>query len=156
MMTKGEYWIGDLCYVIDDRWDEVCNCLFGDKKSKSERTGEYTLEDGIKFALYNTAWGDGCYDDNKGNNYGVDAGVIGCIKVSDLHKMGESVSTLGTVHTFDEDFVTGYDKGTIFFGDIRIETDSQADEEDDTCPSCGNPTYALACHCDGWDKEDEE
>jgi hypothetical protein len=158
MMTKGEYWIGDLCYVIDDRWDDVCSLLFksGEKK-KSERPGEFEMEDGIKFALYSTAWGDGCYDDNKGNRYGVDAGVIGCIKVSDLHKMGESPSTLGTVHTFEEDFVTGYDEGTIFFGDIRIETDPKSDEEDDdTCSGCGNPTYSLACHCDGWDEEEEK
>jgi hypothetical protein len=158
MMTKGEYWIGDLCYVIDDRWDDVGFLLFknGDKK-KSERPGEFEMGEGIKFALYSTAWGDGCYEDNKGNIYGVDAGVIGCIKVSDLHKMGESVSTLGTVHVFDEDFETGYDNGTIFFGDIRIETDPQADdEEDETCHNCGHETYSLACRCDGWDDENED
>ena len=154
MMTKGEFWMGDLCYVIDDRWDEICSCLFS-KKNSSRAGGEFELEDGIKFALYSTAWGDGCYSDNKGNNYGVDAGVIGCIKVTDLHKMGEGVSSLGTVHIFTEDFETGYDNGTIFFGDVRIETDPECNEEDDeTCPTCGNPTYALACHCDGWDEED--
>jgi hypothetical protein len=67
--------------------------------------------------------------------------------------MGESPSSLGTVHTFDEDFMTGYDEGTIFFGDIRIDTDPSYDEEEDeTCPNCGHETYSLACHCD----EEEE
>ena len=155
-MTKGEYIICDLCYVIDDRWDEICSCLFS-KKNSSRAGGEFEMEDGIKFALYSTAWGDGCYNDNKGNSYGVDAGVIGCIKVTDLHKMGESVSSLGTVHTFNEDFETGYEDGTIFFGDVRIETDPKSDEEDDdTCPGCGHETYSLACHCDGWDTEEED
>lgn len=155
-MEKGTWWIGDLCYVLDNDWDEVCGLLFNKNKESKRLGGEFELEDGIKFALYSTAWGDGCYDDNKGNRYGVDAGVIGCIKVSDLYKMGESPSTLGTVHTFEEDFVTGYDNGDIFFGSLRIETDPQADEEDETCSNCGNPTYSLACHCDGWDEKEEE
>ena len=154
-MTKGEYQICDLCYVIEGEWDQICQLLFNKSEGNNRAGGEYTLDNGIKFALYSTAWGDGCYGDNKGNSYGVDAGVIGCIKVDDLYKMGESPSTLGTIHTFNEDFETGYDNGTIFFGDIRIETDPKSDEEDDdTCQCCGNPTYSLACHCD--EEEDED
>ena len=156
MMTKGKYVICDLCYVIDDDWDQVCQLLFSKSEGNSRAGGEYTLDNGVKFALYGTAYGDGCYEDNKGNNYGVDAGVIGCIKVDDLYKMGESPGN-NYVHTFENDFDTGYDEGTIYFGDLRIETDpkSDEDEEDDECSSCGNPTYSLACRCDGWDTEDE-
>jgi len=135
MMEKGTWCICDLCYVIENEWDQVCQLLFSKSKGNSRLGGEYTLDSGVKFALYGTAWGDGCYQDNKGNNYGVDAGVIGCIKVDDLYKMGESPGN-NYVHTFDEDFETGYDAGTIFFGDIRIETDPQADEDEDDNEWC--------------------
>ena len=146
-MTKGEYIVCDLCYVIDDRWDEVCSCLFSEKAKKAG--GEFELDGGIKFAIYSTAWGDGCYKGSDGFDYGVDAGVIGCIKVSDLYKMGESPSNLGNIHTFDKDFETGYDNGTIFFGDLRIDTDPKfEDEEDETCPTCGHEAWSVACHCD--------
>ena len=127
-MTKGEYIICDLCYVIDERWDEVCSHLFSKKNEKAG--GEFELEDGIKFAVYGTAWGDGCYEDNLGNQYGVDAGVIGCIKVEDLHKMGESPSDLGTIHTFEEDFETGYNDGVITFGHVVINTDPNFEESE--------------------------
>lgn len=156
-MPKGEYVIVDLCYVMDNDWDEVCSLLFQkneDEADGSRTGGVFQLRDGRKFALYGTAWGDGSYGDNLGRSYGVDAGVIGCIATKDLPNWQGSVHG-GNVHTFTEDFETGYDNGTIFFGDVRIETDPEYDEEEDeTCPTCGNPTYALACHCDGWDKED--
>ena len=155
-MPAGEYWIGDLCYVLDNDWDEVCNCLFPKKNDpdQSLESGGFQLENGVKFAVYSTAWGDGGYLDQNGKCYSVDAGVIGCVKVSDLYKIGESPASGGHVHTFTEDFETGYDNGTIFFGDIRIETDPQDDEEDETCPNCGHKTYSLACTCDGWDEEE--
>jgi len=103
MMTKGTYWCGDLCYCLDNDWDQVCALLF--KKNGNKRMGgEYQLENGVKFALYGTAWGDGCYLGSDGFKYGVDAGVIGCIKVDDLYKLGEGVSSLGNVHEFDKDF----------------------------------------------------
>jgi len=150
MMTKGKYWCGDLCYVINDRWDEVCSLLFPPNKEGNHREneGELELKDGTKFAIYGTAWGDGSYEDNLGNEYGVDAGVIGCIKVDDLLKIGESPSTLGTIHEFDKDFETGYDDGTIFFGDVRIETDSRFEEEEvnDFC-YCTEQGGAR-CKCD--------
>jgi hypothetical protein len=50
MMIKGEYYVGDLCYVIDDRWDEVCSLLFSGEKNK-KAGGEFVLDDGIRFAL---------------------------------------------------------------------------------------------------------
>jgi hypothetical protein len=154
MMTKGKYWCGDLCYVLDNDWDQVCNFLFG-KGGKGG--GESQLENGVRFAVYGTAWGDGGYLDQHGNCYGVDAGVIGCVKVDDLYKIGEAPASGGHIHEFDNDFETGYDEGTIYFGDLRIETDPKADEEDEEeCASCGNPTYSLACHCDGWDDEEKE
>jgi hypothetical protein len=128
MMPAGKYYVGDVCYVLENDWDEVCNFLF--RKEGKDRGGESQLENGAKYAVYSTAWGDGSYEDNKGNYYGVDAGVIGCIKVDDLYKIGEAPSDLGTIHEFQNDFETGYDNGIIFFGDLRIETDPRCEEEE--------------------------
>lgn len=27
-MPAGRYYVGDLCYVMDDVWDEVCDLMF--------------------------------------------------------------------------------------------------------------------------------
>lgn len=151
MLKAGTFWVGDLCYVINDRWDEVCSLLFSKENKKSG--GEFVLEDGIKFAIYSTAWGDGSYEDNEGNIYGVDAGVIGCIKVDDLYKMGEAPSGLGTIHEFTKDFETGYNDGVITFGDIIINTDPSFEESEVPdfcyCTAQGGAT----CQCE--ENEDE-
>lgn len=148
-LPAGDYVICDLCYVMDKEWNEVCSLLFPEKDNPNQRMkdGIQTLKDGRSFAIYGTAWGDGTYTDNNGRLYAVDAGVIGCIAKNDLpdYKSGDRY-----VHevTFDKDFETGYDDGTIYFGDVRIETDPKFDEDDDTCPQCGHDSYSLACHCE--------
>ena len=69
MMKAGTYWIGDLCYVMHDEWDEVCNITIS---GHSVKDGEFKLADGREFATYCTAYGDGMYSDQDGNVYGVD------------------------------------------------------------------------------------
>ena len=31
-LLAGEYWVGDLCYVLGDRWDEVCNLIINGRE----------------------------------------------------------------------------------------------------------------------------
>ena len=45
-----KYYIGDLCYVMHDAWDEVCGLTPFDNSEH-----EFELEDGRKFILFNTA-----------------------------------------------------------------------------------------------------
>ena len=97
-MKPGKYWIGDLCYVLDEVWDEVCDLIFADEDHMS---GEYTLKDGRRFCYSSTMWGDGLYHDQHGNRYGVDAGLIGAILVEDLPN---GPSSLGAVHTFNKEW----------------------------------------------------
>ena len=71
---KGFY-IGDICYVLDDSiyrgiWAKEHN--FDDGCFEVPGTG-------YSFAVGSTAYGDGCYCDEHGNRYGVDAGVIGIV-----------------------------------------------------------------------------
>jgi hypothetical protein len=144
MMKAGKYYIGDLCYVMHDVWDEVCGILFADNPRGNE--GEFTLKDGRRFAAYFTAYGDGSYYDQHNASYSVDAGMIGCILESDIVEYttswGATNSTNGgQIIEFDIDFPTGKrDTGRIEIGDICIETDGDYYEDD------GQPDEAQEWH----------
>lgn len=71
--NKGFY-IGDICYVLSD---DIYSGVWG--KIGLYADGEYATADGNKFAVASTAYGDGCYGDDYGNVYGVDAGVLGLV-----------------------------------------------------------------------------
>lgn len=136
MMPAGKYYVGDLCYVMTDKeWDTFCSITI---KGNECLDGEFEMPDGRKFATYGTAWGDGEYKDQYGNRYCVDAGLIGCIRMEDIRaEKYENIESLGAVHTFDTDFVTGGGRGhadwhgTIQFGRVAIETDPDEDWGDD-------------------------
>jgi len=135
-MPAGTYYIGDLCYVMtDDEWEDFCSITI---KGNECLDGEFEMPDGRKFATYGTAWGDGQYRDQLGNSYGVDAGLIGCIRVEDIKKDCENLNRLGKVHKFETDFVTSGGRqlrksekwdGVIQFGRIHIETDPVYEDE---------------------------
>ena len=127
MMKAGKYYIGDLCYVMNERWEDVCD-LSSDGNQIID--GEFTTKDGTRFALYRTAYGDGTYTDEAGNEYPVDAGCIGCVLVDDIDLSNESNDlTGGNVHTFDSDFFTGSENGVIRFGNVWINTEYEEEDE---------------------------
>ena len=128
MMKAGTYYVGDLCYVLHDEWDEVCELIIKDGVCLD---GEFTLKDGRRFAMYGTAYGDGTYRDQSGNEYGVDAGSIGCILLSDINLESEgNFLTGGNVVPFESDFYTDEEDGRIMFGSLIIDTDPVYDEEE--------------------------
>ncbi len=120
-MSAGVYYVGDLCYVMtDDEWDELCAITM----SCGVLEGEFTLKDGRRFAIYSTAYGDGTYLDRSGTKYPVDAGVIGCIKVSDIQSGEFDINQSGgAIHTFAKDFETFSRNGLIVIGHVSIDTD---------------------------------
>ena len=133
MMPAGRYYIGDLCYVMSDVWEEFCNITI---KGNSVIDGEFTLPDGRRFATYSTMYGDGVYPANIGANLSVDAGLIGCILVSDItdpEATEARMKALGAIVEFGTDFVTEsdtYNTGIIQFGRVVIETgDLEEDDE---------------------------
>ena len=96
-MTAGQYYVGDLCYVMHDVWDEVCDLLFPDDVNSQQ--GEFTLKDGRRFAIYNTNYGDGEYDTSEwGHTIGVDSGTIGCILASDIRDNTYTTEQIGRAH----------------------------------------------------------
>ena len=130
MMPLGKYYIGDLCYVMsDEEWEQVCKITIDGFKCIE---GEFNLPDGRRFAMYNTAYGDGLYKDGNGREYSVDSGTIGCILLDDIKadKYDESFDRLGSVYDFYANFVTSNYKGVIQFGRVMIDTDPAYEEED--------------------------
>ncbi len=139
-MPAGTYWIGDLCYVMHERWDAFCNATI---VGHDVLSGEMKVGDTL-VASYGTMYGDGEYTDQNGRAYGVDAGLIGCILLSDIDQSvkGNDIA-LGHVVTFTEPFHTGSNAGTIHFGRLEIQTGDSDDEEEE------EPEYEE-------DEEDEE
>jgi hypothetical protein len=131
MMPAGTYLVGDLCYVMHPQWDEVCELLFANRTDRGCNQGEFTLKNGVKFAIYNTAYGDGTYPDQWGNTYPVDAGCIGCIRVEDVTDPDAWLEGM-TQHTFDKDFETSTDGERIEIGDVCVDTgwEEPAEEEE--------------------------
>ena len=135
LMDPGTYYIGDLCYVMSDVWDDVCATLFQHAEKGCVDEGGFRLPNNqnIEFVSFNTAWGDGTYFDKEGRSYAVDSGGIGCISVDHVN-MGDldAQPYLGNIITFDKPFLCERVDGTIYFGRIAIETDPElVDEEDE-------------------------
>ena len=129
MMPAGQYYVGDLCYVMSDaEWDEFCSITIQGHRCLS---GEFVMSDGRRFATYQTAYGDGEYRDQFGNRYGVDAGLIGCIRIKDIRVEKYNMKDLGSIVEFKTDFVTSYQDGVIQFGHIMIDTDPNFEDEYD-------------------------
>jgi hypothetical protein len=114
------------------QWDEVCELLFANRTDRGCNQGEFTLKNGVKFAIYNTAYGDGTYPDQWGNTYPVDAGCIGCIRVEDVTDPDAWLEGM-TQHTFDKDFETSTDGERIEIGDVCVDTgwEEPAEEEEE-------------------------
>lgn len=125
MMKAGRYWIGDLCYVLGNRWDEVCDIVIKDHTCLS---GEFELN-GVPFAMYSTAYGDGVYSDNSGRSYPVDSGSIGCVLLEDIDDGADT--TLGSIIEFSHDFITGSIGGIIQFNNVSIDTDGESEEDEE-------------------------
>jgi len=128
MMKSGTYYVGDLCYVMRDSWDEVCSLLFAGRDDHGCNQGEFALKDGTRFAIYNTKYGDGVYYDQNDRSYAVDSGSIGCILLEEVDQTHPDCDIgSGQTITFDEDFYTGVLDGKIMFNKVSVDTDPDFD-----------------------------
>lgn len=131
---KESWYVGDLCYVLDDSsperkvWSEVCNLMFPAELVTAfgprRKNGEFRLSDGRQFFSFGTAYGDGFYEDQFGNGYGVDSGSIGAIRVRDIPDF--NYPGLGQIHEITdlraED--CSYKDGVITIGHLLINTNN--------------------------------
>jgi hypothetical protein len=102
-----DYYIGDLCYVLGEtEWETACAYLDGDPDDEFCLSPE---NDGNPrtFACLPTAYGDGVYFDQNGNEYSVDSGTIGMINVRFITEGAKLENALangwGHVHSFEEE-----------------------------------------------------
>jgi hypothetical protein len=126
-MKAGKYYIGDLCYVMHNEWQEVCDLTL---TPNYPNEGVFTLKNGKQFAIFSTAYGDGSYLDQNGREYAVDSGTIGCILVDDLTE--EIRYDLANVVDLKTSFKPWSDGGTIHFREVSIDTDWMEADGDDS------------------------
>jgi len=143
LMPAGVYYVGDLCYVMENEWDEACDLFFAGRTDHGCNEGKFTLADGREFISFNTAYGDGTYHNARsGAEIGVDAGLIGCIRLSDITghlsaEMAKTIARCGELIEFDSPFYCS--KGSIEdgcpirFGDeaVFFTADNEEEEEED-------------------------
>lgn len=145
---SAKYWIGDPCYVLKEPngfdWRLLltftgCFGLYDltlpleeraiKCRPKEEQNGLFEIK-GRQVAVSSTAHGDGGYYDVAGNEYGVDAGLLGCVP---LTLLGDDFSgkDLGHIFESDADNTVEYNDGKIAFlgGLVVIDTDPEWDDE---------------------------
>jgi hypothetical protein len=131
-MPAGKYYIGDLCYVMHDAWDECCDLFFPANHPPRGVEGEFTLKDGRRFASFSTAHGDGTYRSNTGTGHSVDSGSIGCIRIEDIRDNSyDNIEELGAIIEFTEPFKVSNEQGLLTFGYVQIETNLDPWDEDE-------------------------
>ena len=119
----GEYYIGDLCYVLGD---EIYDKVFG---GQGYEPGLYTHHDTKNFFLVDsTAYGDGCYMGSDNREFCVDAGIIGITPVSCMAKNDGG----GQIYTFKDPVECRFKNGRFTFisgfTNLIIDTTGEDDE----------------------------
>ena len=133
-VPAGTYIVGDPCYSVpDDRWMEWLEAADYTTSTHPVLVAEL---DGQVVVGVSTMYGDGCYAGSDGNEYGVDAGLIGLVPVG---VAGDTPGRGPSLVEFAEPVDCYRDgDGTIHLGHIAIQT-GDSDEWDDE-----------------WDDEDED
>lgn len=119
VVPAGKYFLGDPCYAVPNRlWDK----LLGSCKFFAHCVGEV---DGHNVLGFNTAYGDGVYEDQFGNEFPVDAGLIGLVPEAlvDRQEFFERYPEApGIWVKYDYDTECETDGKTLRFGKHRINT----------------------------------
>ena len=126
----GRFYVGDPCYVLSD---EDYHDIWGDANNFDD--GQIQLDEEKAFIVHGTAYGDGCYEDQFGNAYGVDSGTLAVVPLESCAKTDGLKN--GAVFQGNQADLNYYDDGvfTIQVGDrnIIINTGDEIieDEEDE-------------------------
>ena len=123
---KGFY-IGDICYALAD---DVYNGIWGHVHGFDDGCFEVPKK-GHSFGVGSTAYGDGCYEDEDGNKYGVDAGVIGIVPLELCEKGTSGGTVIETPGDSRFEFYEGRFRFMLPGGkEVRIDTNYEDDEDD--------------------------
>lgn len=148
LTSEKGFFIGDPCYVLDDvNYDGVLGTAHwtpGAYLCKALDGSEHNM------AFDDTAYGDGEYEDNLGNTYGVDAGILGATPLELCWKKGQPVS--------EEEMNR---LGRVFHGtECEFDTDGEGNFTF-TVKDNGKPTYVEIMTRDypedeDWPEEEED
>ena len=115
-VPAGKYWLGDPCYAVpSELWMDLLNSC----KVFELPIGKVT-KDGQEYEVlaFGTAYGDGCYSDQHGNSFPVDAGLIGLTPV----ELAEGEPFGSTLVYFPTETICSSYGGVLTFGDYEIDT----------------------------------
>jgi hypothetical protein len=130
-LPAGKYYVGDLCYVLHDIWKEYCEL----REDNIRNPGEHLVVQGREIVNFNTAYGDGSYQDHAGDfEFWVDSGTIGVIRYSDIiDEERKNIDHDGMqVLDFPKPFDVYIDEyHTIHIGNLAIPTDDATIEGED-------------------------
>ena len=115
-LPAGQYYIGDLCYALDDL---VYDKIFGEVGKY--QSGFYRKSDKEFFYLDGTSVGDGEYMGSDGKTYSVDAGIIGITPIACMKQSGDG----GHVHTFTSPVRVRFKDGLFTFSSAEKELEIQ-------------------------------
>ena len=134
-IPKGEYFIGDPCYCFGDDWDTIL-----DKTDFFKE--EYYYRNKL-LAAFGTKYGDGTYLDQFGNEFPVDAGMIGIVPVCMITKEGgkknDWLKQAGLFIKFQGGEKMSEFDGTIIIGEHVIKTGDDSYDDEEECECCGRP-----------------
>lgn len=126
ILAPGKYYVGDLCYVIGrnrtkdkDDWMEFLEESYWKVATDTCAGGPVEYKGHKGFAAY-TYFGDGCYFDEEGNEFGVDAGMIGIIPVEACEVPEDQMNSLGHVFEFKKPIHCFRDEHGVFSFDSDI------------------------------------
>ncbi len=124
IVPAGKYLLGDPCYVIRDKdWLDFCN---QHSYNETDNNACVTLNDSTQVVAFSTYYGDGCYTDQNGNSFPVDAGLIGLVPISYIEESTQKNLTdyrdLCTLVEFEEDALCFTVDGILTFGNYIIDT----------------------------------
>lgn len=118
-LPAGKYYISDPCYLVPDaEWSDFCDQFYDD----NAEANVITLRNGSKVVAFNTAFGDGCYSDQLGNEYPVDAGLIGIIPFDAVPAPEHNSHWKTVVIDFPSAFSCSERDGVMTFGHVVINT----------------------------------
>ena len=143
-LQAGTYIVGDPCYSIKSQEDWMSLLESGGlNDNPMPHIMECEIpEKEIGFVASGTAFGDGRYEDQLGNSYPVDSGMIGVVPLSSQSDDAWCpLREIWKAHTieFDSPFTVAYnEEGVITIGHLKIDTgvveavhneDQEIDEE---------------------------
>lgn len=120
IVQSGKYFLGDPCYAVpDELWHDLLeSCSFFNTPIGT--AGKH------KVLGFGTAYGDGEYTDQYGNEFPVDAGLIGLVpeELVDTEHLKQYGDLPGLWVTFNGPTKCKSDGKVLVFGKHRIDTDS--------------------------------